>query len=221
MCRSLSYDEPVIAPALLDVYAAPFSFDEPWALPRSADRVRLRDATDGSSPRLATEVGAYYDREMLYILFEGEDDQIVATYREHDDPLYQEDVVEVFLAPNSLTEYFELEVNPLGTTFDARILYPDRDRSAMRVDLKWECWGFWAALQRVSMDQGRCRFSVVLAVPFAALERNTPRQGESWRANFYRIDRGSAGDQYTAWRPTLRHPADFHVPSAFGELVFR
>lgn len=221
MCRLLSYDEAMITPSLLEVYAAPFSFEEPWTLPRSADRVMLCNSIDGSSPRLATEVGAYYDREMLYILFEGEDDQIVASFLEHDEPLYQEDVVEVFLAPCRLTEYFELEVNPLGTTFDARIFHPDGNRSAMNAELQWECSGFWTALQRQESNHGRWRFSVVLAVPFDALERRTPRLGESWRANFYRIDRGAAGDEYTAWRPTFRDPADFHVPSAFGELMFR
>ena len=38
-----------------------------------------------------------------------------------------------------------------------------------------------------------------------------------WRANFYRIDRGER-DEYSAWRPTLRSPPDFHVPARFGSL---
>jgi hypothetical protein len=207
--------------SLLEVYDAPFSFEEPWTLPRWADRVRFRDATDGSTPRLPTEVGAYYDRQTLYVLFEGDDDQVVANYRDHDEPLYLEDVLEVYLAPNSLTEYFELEVSPLGTTFDARIVSPNGERSSMHADLDWECTGFWTALRREYLPGGQSRFAAVLAIPFAALGRRTPRQGEAWRANFYRIDRAVAGDQYTAWRPTLRQPADFHVPAAFGELRFR
>jgi hypothetical protein len=46
-----------------------------------------------------------------------------------------------------------------------------------------------------------------------------PGQGSRrWRANFYRIDRGTE-DEYSAWCPTLADPPDFHVPRCFGTLV--
>ena len=49
----------------------------------------------------------------------------------HDEPIWKEDVFEVFVAPQGLTPYFEIEVNPLGTTFDARIDSPDGERATM------------------------------------------------------------------------------------------
>lgn len=190
--------------------------EQPWRVPKTAERVPLTRSSDGSRPRLETECAIYRDDRNLYILFLAEDDEIVATHRHHDAPLYEEDVFEVFLAPETLTTYYEIEVNPLGTTFDARIVSPDGHRATMNADLEWECLGLWAAVQRTER-----RTEAIVVIPFAALDREPPRSGEIWRANLYRIDRSAThGDEYSAWSPTRRTPPDFHVPALFGALRF-
>lgn len=204
----------------LVVPRAGFSIEEPWTTPAGCQPVRLRCATNGEVPRLVTSVAAWNDGECLNVLFSGADDRVVATYLEHDQPLWQEDVVEVFLAPRDLTEYFELEVNPKGTTFDARIESPDGERSTMKTELAWTCEGFVAAVRRVIESDKAITFDVLLRIPFASLG-GVPQSGASWRANFFRIDRHpQLGDEYSAWQPTMKNPADFHVPAAFGTLVF-
>lgn len=172
-------------------------------------------------PRLPTTVAAYYDDSCLYVIFRGRDDLMKAGFTERDDPVYNEDAVEVFLAPESPGQYFEIEVSPIGTIFDARIESPDGDRRTMRADISWNCPGLWAALWRDSLEDGGSLFAVTLAVPFAGLGRATPAPGETWRGNFFRVDRSPHGDEYSAWQPTLRNPPDFHVPAVFGELRFR
>ena len=147
---------------------------------------------------------------------------MLATLVDHDQPLYQEDVVEVFLAPERLTEYFEIEVNPLGTTFDARIESPDGNRSTMRADVSWECEGLRAGVRRLVEAGGRVSLDTVIRIPFAGLGRTVPSSGDTWRGNFFRIDRHpSENDEFSAWRPTMKQPPDFHVPSVFGTLVFQ
>src|SRR5437588_11271359 len=94
---------------------------------------------DGAAPRLKTTVAVFADDECVNVLFHEDDDGIVATHLRHDAPLYEEDVVEVFLAPADPAHYFELEVNPLGTTFDAAIESPNGTPARMRVDLAWDC----------------------------------------------------------------------------------
>jgi hypothetical protein len=208
------YDSRVPVP-ILDVPRAEFSIEEPWAIPNGCVPVALRRATDGGAPRLATSVTAYYDDDFLTVLFDADDDEIVATYLAHDEPLWQEDVVEIFVAPEGLTPYFEIEVNPLGTTFDARIDSPDGVRATMTTDLAWTCDSLFAALRR----DGK-RIQTVIRIPFAAL-KNRPNAGDEWRANFFRIDRSfSEGDDFSAWQPTMKTPPDFHVTAAFGALRF-
>jgi hypothetical protein len=195
---------------------AAFAIEEPWDVPAVCERVALRRATDAGAARQPTTAAIYFDDDLLTIVFSGVDDRVVATHREHDAPLYQEDVVEVFLSPARIEEYFEIEVNPLGTTFDARIESPDGVRSTMKTDLAWTCEGLFAAIRR-SGDA----FDVVIRIPFSALGRTAPANGESWRGNLFRIDRHpERGDEFLAWQPTLRTPADFHVPAAFGTLRF-
>jgi hypothetical protein len=195
---------------MLVVPRADFSIEDPWGVPRGCTPVAMRRATDGGAPRLATTLTLYHDGDCLTALFLGDDDGVTATYLHHDEPLWKEDVVELFLAPERPTRYFEIEVNPLGTTFDAVIDSPDLDRATMMTDLTWTCEGLFAAVRTTPAS-----LDIVLRVPFAALGARA--EGE-WRANFHRIDRGA--DEYCAWQPTMKTPPDFHVPRAFGALRF-
>lgn len=205
---------------MVNVPRAQFVIEDPWDVPSACEPVRLRCATDGSAPRLSTSVAAYYDDEHLTVLFSAADDALVATHREHDAPLYEEDVVEIFLAPADIRDYFELEVNPFGATFDARIASPDGTRETMTTDLAWTCRGLVVALRKIFESNGVMTIDTLLRIPFASLDRATPVAGETWRANFFRIDRHPSGDEFSAWQPTMRTPADFHVPDKFGTLVF-
>ena len=148
----------------------------------------------------------------LVVRFDGRDESAGATLRGRDEPLWTEDVFEVFLSPSDPpATYFEFEVNPLGAIFDARIESPEGRRETMRSDVSWNLRGF----------SGRCRirpgrWSTVVTIPLAPLApAGIPR---TWRANFYRVDRG-ATDEFSAWSPTLADPPDFHVPARFGFLA--
>lgn len=210
-----------MTPETLVVRRAAFDMEEPWSAPNGCAPVRLRRAIDGAPPRLTTTITAWFDDRCLSVLFSCADDRVQATLLEHDAPLYEEDVVELFLAPETPLRYFELEVSPRGTLFDARIESPDGDRRTMRVDRGWTCEGLFAAVRATSEGNGVTTIDTIVRVPFAALERATPSAGESWKANFYRIDRHpEAGDEYSAWQPTMQKPANFHVPAAFGTLRF-
>ena len=206
----------------LVVVRGEFSMEDPWTIPRDSEPVRLRRSTDGTAPRLATTVAAYYDDEYLNVVFSSADDHIVATLFDHDDPLYQEDVVELFIAPRDTRLYYEIEVSPLATTLDARIDSPDGVRETMHADFGWECDGLIAGVRK-QMEVGTLmQVDTLIRVPFASLGIGVPKNGDSWRANFFRIDRHPAeGDEYSAWRPTMKTPPDFHVPGVFGRLLFR
>jgi hypothetical protein len=212
-----------MTPATLVVPRAPFDIEEPWTPPAVCSSVSFVSATNAVTPRLETSLHAWFDERCLSLLFRSADDHRLATHLDHDANLYEEDVLEAFLAPRELTDYFELEVNPLGTLFDARITSPDGKRATMHVDRDWRCEGLVAAIRSVpSESERRSIVDTLLRIPFDSLQQPTPRNGERWRGNFFRVDRHPGeGDSYDAWRPTMREPADFHVPAAFGILEFR
>ena len=174
--------------------------------------IPLRDARTGEPPRLRTALRLGVRNGALCVRFDGRDDGVVATHTRRDAPLWEEDVYEVFLAPGEEPArlYYELEVNPLGTLFEARVASPELRRDTMRVDSAWECPGFVA---RVTRRPGR--WSARLEIPLAEL--GSGAVSSVWRANFYRIDRGAI-DEFSAWSPTFADPPDFHVPERFGIL---
>lgn len=186
---------------------------------RSTDRLVsltpffLSDAATGAPPRLTTAVRVGLRGGALLVRFDGRDAGIVATRAKRDDALWEEDVFEVFLAPRDPPHvYYEFEVNPLGTLFDARIESPRLTRPTICVDVGWNCPGL-----RARVRQSPARWSALLTIPLAPLSpEGTP---SLWRANFFRVDRGSgsAPDEYSAWSP-VGTPPDFHRADRFGSL---
>jgi hypothetical protein len=173
--------------------------------------LHLKNSADGSPARLATAVRLGARQGALLVRFDGRDRGVVATLTGRDDPLWTEDVFEVFLSPDDPpVVYYEFEVNPLGALFDARVESPDGRRETMNADVSWNCQGFSA---RVRRREGL--WSAVLKIPLAPM---SPAGALAWRANFYRIDRGEP-DEYSAWSPTGADPPDFHRPDKFGFLT--
>lgn len=179
----------------------------------------LVDAVTGGPVHLQTRVSLAYDEERLQVWFEAEDREILATMTERDAPLWKEDVVEIFIAPQDLTHYFEFEINPLGALFDAAIVSPEGSRRSMESDVTWNVEDLWGGVQRSERADGVALVTYVLSIPFGGLAR-PPKSGQRWRGNLFRIDRSAEGVEYSAWSPTLSNPADFHVPAAFGEFIF-
>lgn len=173
---------------------------------------------DGSRPATwQTTVRLCHDRSTLYVHFIAEDHDIWGTYTERDEPIYDEEVVELFIAPGLAdpVDYLELEVSPNGVLLDVRIHNPTGLRADMVADFDWDCPGIrWHALR----DDDNNGWQAILAMPLAELagSEEIPTQ---WRANFYRIERPRDGaDEFSCWSPVLVEPADFHTPSRFGTL---
>lgn len=173
---------------------------------------------DGSGPaRQQTRVRLCYDTQRLYARFDCDDDDIWWTYTRRDDPLYEEEVVELFIAPGEATptRYYEFEVSPAGALLDAAIYNPTSSRADLQVDLSWSPatlrWSAWH--DRVARAWG-----ALLIVPWELIVPEGPLP-QLWRANLYRIERPrNATPEFSCWSPTLTEPADFHKPARFGFL---
>lgn len=179
---------------------------------------------DGA-PIQATEVRACWDDQYLYVSFACKDTDIWATLENRDDPIYDEEVVEVFLCPTgNLQHYYEFEVSPANVLFDAKVFSPEGTRATMLVDKEWNAKRVRTGVRvsgtlndRTSPDIG---WIVEIGIAFSDLGlTGPPEPGTVWRANFYRIERGPV-TEFSAWSPTYREPAEFHLPACFGELVF-
>jgi hypothetical protein len=217
-----------------------------WIVPHTGAALRweeipgrpLVSTLDGGPAEQPTTVRAAWDEQALHVRFECWDRHAWGTMTRRDDPLYQEEAVEVFLAPLATlappapilgdpTVYLEFEVSPLGTLWDGRIHNPTSRRADLVSDAAWDCPGVrWQAgrlaVPAVSGATARQDWWAELVLPWEGIAGIAP--GESpvpklWRANFYRIERPEGGPpEFTAWSPTLVTPADFHQPARFGVL---
>jgi alpha-galactosidase len=165
-------------------------------------------------PRRATEVQLLWNEQTLFLRF-------FARYRELHvfpdaradgwrDELWERDVAEAFLQPDTSNArvYKELEVSPNGYWLDLNIAHGEKEE--MRSGLR----------RRVVQDATASTWTAELAVPMRSL---TPvfDPKRSWRANFFRVEGKVEPRFYAAWSPTLTPAPNFHVPEAFGHLVFR
>ena len=172
----------------------------------------FRDVATGAVPEQGTAVRLAWNEEELRVLMHAHDTHAWATITQRDGPLWEEEVLEVFLDPvGDALGYFEIEVNPLNTVVD---LVLRRNRSGYAQDFAWQCDGLRTAVRRDAAT-----WTAELAIPFASLIAEPPRAGDTWRANFCRIDRPKDRErELTAWSPTGVRL--FHVPTRFGVIEF-
>ena len=134
-----------------------------------------------------------------------------------DAPLWEEEVVEVFLAPGAddPTEYVEIEVNPLGADLRCPRGQP---RRASRLHAGRRGLG----RRRPRRRRWTARFPARGASRSRSLgpiSAPAPRRA-SGAANFFRIERPRDGaHEFSCWSPTLADPPDFHKPGFFGRLI--
>ncbi len=170
----------------------------------------------GEAPALRTHVRAFYDPRAaaLCLRFLCEDDAVCSDYTQRDDPIYNQDVLEVFLCDaGDLHRYKEFEVSPRNVQFDADIRY--RGPHDTTIGLGWDLAG-WQTHTRFEPDARR--LCSVWRMPLSGMD-HTPQPGERWRMNVYRIDHSARGMELSAWSPTGE--PNFHVPERFGWVVFR
>ncbi len=173
--------------------------------------VALSENRSASSPNHPGTVRIARTEHAFRALFELTTPEPHATLQGFKQPLYKEDVAEMFIDPfGDAAVYFEFEVNPLNARLELVIR---RTRYGARKDFNWICPGFQSATRRTATG-----WNAEFYIPFADLPE-APPTSKSWRVNFTRIDRPpNLPRELSAWSPTGM--AQFHVPSRFGHIHF-
>ncbi|HEX5746813.1 MAG TPA: carbohydrate-binding family 9-like protein [Archangium sp.] len=188
---------------------------------KDAAPVVLRGSFDGRQPSLRTEARLTYDDQNLYVAFDVEDPDVWGTLRERDAPIYEQEVVEIFLDANADGRtYNELQVSPHNVNFDA--YFPARRQG---MDLSWDSGMKTAVKVRGTLDNPEDRdegWRVEMRIPFerlAEVPNRPPKKGDRWRFNLYRLEHvGRQQVEGQAFSPLF--VGDFHALPRFGWLVF-
>jgi alpha-galactosidase len=189
-----------------------FPADTAW---KNAPTIQFDHDWQGKNadPQRETEARLLWTPDALYVRF-------LARYRSltvfadaeangRRDQLWERDVAEIFLQPagSDARHYKEFEVSPNGFWIDLDIA-PGKKRD-LKSGLKRRVW----------VDEKSKTWKAEMAVPMKSLTAHfDPSAG--WRVNFYRVEGPSEPRFYSAWRPTGTPVPNFHVPEAFGKLLF-
>jgi len=160
-----------------------------------------------------TEVRLLWTPETLYLRFRARY-RAITVFPDSEangrrDLLWDRDVAEAFLQPDSsdLRRYKEFEISPNGFWIDLDI--SAGERRDLHSGLK----------RRVQVDENKKLWVAELAIPMKSLVARFDSAAR-WRVNFYRVEGGAEPRFYSAWRPTRTPEPNFHVPEAFGRMIF-
>ena len=176
-------------------------------------------------PVKETHMKMLWDQDHLYIAGIIEEDQVTASLLEHDSIIYHDNDFEVFIDPDGdARNYFEIEVNALGTVMDLLMDRPYREDG--HFFLPWDCRGLQCAVHvdgSLNSEEGTdTGWTVEMAIPFASLMVGFqhPRELPQWRINFSRVEWLVAGgpEENWVWNPT--GAVDMHRPECWGILQF-
>lgn len=181
------------------------------------------EITWGKAP-YPTSFRALRAADGLALRFHAVDDAPWHTLSERDDPIWREEVVEIFIDPDGDGHnYAEIEINPANVVCDLQIF---ATAPALSSDIAWDFAGIETRVSAV--DGGWIATATLPWEGFAALRdtavRLPPAAGDTWSFNVFRIKRpgGPAeperGALYAPWSPTPSR--SFHAPSAFRPLRF-
>ncbi len=190
--------------------ATPFTLLFPW------------EEQTGKKQR--TTVRLLRDQTYLYVGYECEDTDLTALLENHDDPVYKDDCVEIFIRPNEQSDhYVGLEMNARGVLYDYFYPYPgknERDFNLAGVLLKTHLRG--TLNQSSDQDQG---WTLELAIPWQSLskvaEQLPPAKNEQWRVQINRWDGTEPNRRLSMWCPSGWKKPNPHNPERFGNLMFR
>jgi hypothetical protein len=185
---------------------------------------------DGGAMLLTTQAKFLWDDGYLYVGFVCEDPDVWATLKNRDDHLWEGEVVEILCDPDGDgRNYFEVQVNPLGTVLDLLMDIPYSEGGI--ADLSWKLEGLNSAVHVAGTLNNNADsdtlWSCEVALPFDELAflapsmAYPPAAGTSWRILVTRYDYERSDDrtvEISSWNQT--DSRGFHVPEKFGRIVF-
>jgi hypothetical protein len=213
--------------------------DEPaWASAAWTDDFVDIEGDARPRPRFRTRARMTWDDRYFYLAAELIEPNVWATLTRHDSVIFQDPDFEVFIDPDGDNhEYYEIEINALNTEWDLFLPKPYRDGGRARDS--WEVPGFRSSVHvrgtlndPADRDEG---WAVEMAIPWSALAEyahrpSPPRDGDTWRVNFSRVEwdvavegrsiKKVAGKREDNWVWSPQGVIDMHRPERWGYVRF-
>lgn len=173
-----------------------------------------------------TEAKLLWSDQFLYVSFRCDDAHVSGEHADRDSPVYRDDCVEVFTAPNpeQPNNYFNIEMNVRGAFLDQH--HPGGPGT--QTEPNWNAQGVVIATSvdgtlndDTDTDRGWILEAAIPFENFHAAARHTPPQpGDTWHMNLNRLG-GKTNPQHSQWSPGKTDRPQFHAPQFFGRVTFQ
>lgn len=200
-------------------------------LPGHHDAWKTAEAISWGPPQYRTTFKAVWSEAGMAVRFDALDDGPWHTMVRRDDPIWEEEVVEIFLDPTrSGANYAEIEISPINLVTDLHIVKPWPHMESRR---EWDWTGLESTvIPGVAFGLPARSWTALVWLPWSGLATMTPvvtpyvppSAWDNWHFNVFRIKRphGPAEPErdaiYAAWSPP--DGPSFHAPAFFRDLVF-
>lgn len=201
------------------------------------------EGVEKPNPLFDTRVKMLWDSAYLYIAADLKEPHLWATLLKHDDIIFRDHDFEVFLDPNNdENQYFEIEINALGTVMDLFMVKSYKKGGPM--DMSWNSNGMKSAIRikgtlndNRDIDKG---WTIEMAIPYSCLKKpgrnHIPQLNKPWRINFSRVEwtmqnkdisyvkklnpNGKPIPEFNwVWSPI--GIVNMHIPNRWGYLYFK
>ncbi|MDR2887485.1 MAG: carbohydrate-binding family 9-like protein [Bacteroidales bacterium] len=190
----------------------------------------IREETDRPVFRPNVQAKMVYDKDNIYVIFRVEDKYVRCITDKINGPVWKDSAVEFFFAPDTEKplHYFNLETNCGGTALMQFHVNVDGKRESKRL-AEEEIRQVEIAHSLPSIIDPEITenitWTIEYCIPVALLQKHSPitapAKGVEWKANFYKIAEINSNPHHIAWS-RIDHPRpNFHIPEAFGKLIFK
>jgi hypothetical protein len=204
--------------------------DDAWKLAARTGNWRWLDTSQPG--RLETYAQMCWDDEFLYFAFHAVDPDIWATMQIRDEPVFVEEDFEIFLDPDGDEfNYYEWQINPLGTLYDVIWDRPPQtpgkaSRGIHSFDLTPMLTGYQVHGTVWQRDDVDSSWTAEAALSWQGLSqipgrfRTPPRSGDAWRLGFSRVEAPRPPYWQADWTWPTHGEYNMHIGQRDGYVQF-
>jgi hypothetical protein len=160
-----------------------------------------------------------YGPDCIFLKYFVSEKQIRAVNTDPNSPVWQDTCVEFFVSFNDGRQYYNFEINCIGTILAA--YGPDREHRDFLADQAISQVKTFSLIDKFSISPD-IKWELIAVIPFTSFihDNISSLSGTSARANFYKCGDALKEPHYLAWSQINAPEPDFHLPAFFGKLHF-
>lgn len=171
-------------------------------------------------PKVSVQIA--YNENELFLRYQVQEQTVKAVITESNGKVWTDSCVEFFLSPDGNDEYYNMEVNCIGTVllgFRKKGLYASHATDEQINSIRKISSLGDAPFAEIKKET---QWQITIAIPWETFFNHQlkPVKGKKMRGNFYKCGDDLSVPHFISWTKINTPEPSFHVPEFFGGLEF-